>query len=77
MMLDAARRKVDRSPPLSFLNYSKGQVLHRLGLRRHRSGSTHLELTVEQSVEYAHRVVADYLQYAGRQASVVTRFTTA
>jgi SAM-dependent methyltransferase len=54
---------IDRSPVLAGLNYAKGQVLTRLKLRGHFSGSTGLSMSVEDAAGYANRVVADYLTY--------------
>ncbi len=54
---------VDRSPLLAGLNYAKGQALTRLKLRGHYSGSTGLNMSVEDAAGYARRVVADYLIY--------------
>jgi SAM-dependent methyltransferase len=53
----------DRSPLLAGLNYAKGQVLTRLKLRGHHSGSTALSMSIEDAAEYVHRVVADYITY--------------
>jgi hypothetical protein len=54
---------IDRSPVLAGLNYTKGQVLNRLKLRGHLSGSTGLHMSVEDAADYARRVVADYTTY--------------
>lgn len=54
---------IDRSPLLAGMNYAKGQVLTRLKLRGHHSGSTGLNMSVEDAAAYARRVVADYLTY--------------
>jgi Methyltransferase domain len=54
---------IDRSPILAGLNYTKGQVLNRLKLRGHLSGSTGLSMSVEDAANYARRVVADYITY--------------
>lgn len=54
---------IDRSPLLAGLNYTKGQVLTRLKLRGHFSGSTGLSMSVEDAADYARRVVADYITY--------------
>jgi SAM-dependent methyltransferase len=54
---------IDRSPILAGLNYTKGQVLNRLKLRGHHSGSTGLNMSVEDAANYARRVVADYIRY--------------
>jgi SAM-dependent methyltransferase len=54
---------IDRSPLLAGLNYAKGQVLNRLNLRGHLSGSTGLSMSVEDAAGYARRVVADYITY--------------
>jgi SAM-dependent methyltransferase len=54
---------IDRSPLLAGLNYAKGQVLTRLKLRGHHSGSTGLSMSVEDAADYARRVVADYITY--------------
>ena len=54
---------IDRSPLLAGLNYAKGQVLNRLNLRGHLSGSTGLSMSVEDAANYARRVVADYITY--------------
>src|ERR1700733_10693761 len=54
---------IDRSPILAGLNYTKGQVLNRLKLRGHLSGSTGLNMSVEDAANYARRVVADYITY--------------
>jgi len=54
---------IERSPLLAGLNYTKGQVLTRLKLRGHHSGSTGLSMSVEDAAGYARRVVADYLTY--------------
>jgi hypothetical protein len=54
---------IDRSPILAGLNYTKGQVLNRLKLRGHLSGSTGLSMSVEAAADYARRVVADYITY--------------
>ena len=54
---------IDRSPLLAGLNYAKGQVLTRLKLRGHHSGSTGFNMSVEDAADYARRVVADYLTY--------------
>jgi hypothetical protein len=61
---DRLRRVIDRSAFLSAVNYAKGQLGYRFGLRPHGSGATHARLTVEQSVEYVHRCGEDYLRYA-------------
>jgi SAM-dependent methyltransferase len=45
------------------MNYAKGQVLTRLKLRGHLSGSTGLSMSVEDAADYARRVVADYITY--------------
>jgi len=61
---------IDRSPLLAGANYAKGQVLHRLKLRAHFSGSTGLQMSVETAAAYAKRVVNDYLAYgAGGNAA--------
>lgn len=65
MIADTIRHTIDRSPALSALNYSKGQILRRLHLRGHRSGATHAAIGVDDSVEYVRRVVTDYLDYGG------------
>jgi len=54
---------IDRSPLLAGLNYAKGQVLNRLNLRGHLSGSTGLSMSVEDAANYARRVVTDYITY--------------
>jgi SAM-dependent methyltransferase len=54
---------IDRSPILAGLNYTKGQVLNRLKLRGHLSGSTGLNMSVDDAANYARRVVADYITY--------------
>jgi SAM-dependent methyltransferase len=54
---------IDRSPVLAGLNYAKGQVLTRLKLRGHFSGSTGLSMSVEDAANYARRVVTDYITY--------------
>lgn len=58
---------IDSNPAAASLNYFKGQVLTRLGLRGHFSGSTALALQ-RQFVEYARKTVDDYAFYgaAGR-----------
>jgi SAM-dependent methyltransferase len=58
---------VERTPFLSWLNYGKGQVLYRLGLRRHHSGATHtgFGFTIDQSVDYIRGCGRDYIRYAG------------
>jgi SAM-dependent methyltransferase len=61
---DSKMSLIDRSPFLSGLNYAKGQVLTRLKLRGHFSGSTGLHMSVEEAADYASRVVADYITYA-------------
>jgi SAM-dependent methyltransferase len=53
---------IDSSPAVASLNYSKGQLLTRLGLRGHYSGSTARALQ-SQFVEYARQVVDDYAFY--------------
>lgn len=63
-MLDSLRKIVDRSACLSALNYLKGQVLYRAGLRDHGSGATHYSSAVGQSVGYIRGVMSDYLQYS-------------
>jgi hypothetical protein len=63
---------INRSPLLASLNYAKGQVLSRLGLRNHHSGSTAVGLGLEKSVAYVRRVIEDYVCYgAGGDATVV------
>jgi hypothetical protein len=54
---------IDRNPLLATLNYAKGQALYRLGLRRHRSGSTGFHLSLDGAVDYIRRVANDYVQY--------------
>jgi hypothetical protein len=54
---------IDRNPLLATLNYAKGQALHRLGLRRHRSGSTGFHLSLDGALDYICRVAHDYVQY--------------
>ena len=54
---------IDRSPALAGLNYAKGQILHRLRLRDHYSGSTARSMPVEDALRYVSAVVADYLEY--------------
>jgi SAM-dependent methyltransferase len=54
---------IDRSPLLAGLNYAKGQILYRLKLRRHDSGSTAYHLSLDEAVRYVRTVVADYVQY--------------
>lgn len=54
---------IDRSPVLAGLNYAKGQVLTRLKLRGHFSGSTGLSMSVDDAANYARRVVSDYITY--------------
>jgi SAM-dependent methyltransferase len=54
---------ISRSPLLAGANYAKGQILHRLKLRGHFSGSTGLQMSVETAAAYARRVVEDYLTY--------------
>jgi hypothetical protein len=54
-----------RSPLLSALNYTKGQIRYRFGLAHHRSGASTARYPLEQTVEYVLRCVADYLRYAG------------
>jgi hypothetical protein len=54
---------IDRSPVLAGLNYAKGQVLTRLKLRGHHSGSTALSKSIEEATGYVRQVVADYLTY--------------
>jgi hypothetical protein len=54
---------IDSSPILAGLNYSKGQLLYRLGLRGHHSGSTAAAFSVDEAVSYIGRVVSDYLNY--------------
>jgi SAM-dependent methyltransferase len=54
---------IDRSPILAGLTYAKGQVLTRLKLRGHHSGSTALSMSVDDAADYARRVVADYVTY--------------
>jgi SAM-dependent methyltransferase len=58
---------IDKSPLLAGLNYSKGQMLFRLGLARHHSGSTGYSVSVEEMVGYVTRVVEDYLHYGSVQ----------
>lgn len=60
---------IDQSKFLSRVNYFKGQLLYRLGLNSHRSGSTHASLGIDESVAYIEQVVADYLRYAGVQTA--------
>jgi SAM-dependent methyltransferase len=54
---------IDRSPALAALNYSKGQVLYRLGLRGHYSGSTAAAVSVNEAVDYIRNVADDYIRY--------------
>lgn len=54
---------IDKSPRLALLNYVKGQVLYRLGVTRHRSGSTSYAFAVEEAAEYVRRVVRDYAHF--------------
>jgi SAM-dependent methyltransferase len=60
---------VERSPLLSGLNYFKGQVLTRLKLRGHHSGSTALQKSTESAVRYAYQVVGDYVTYGAGGAA--------
>ena len=62
--------RMNRSPLLAGANYAKGQVLYRLKLRGHFSGSTGLQMSVEDAAAYAKRVVRDYVTYgAGGNAA--------
>jgi len=54
---------IDRSPVLAGLNYAKGQVLTRLKLRRHHSGSTARSKSLDNAIAYIRQVVADYITY--------------
>jgi SAM-dependent methyltransferase len=62
----------DRNSTLATLKYAKGQVLSRLGLRGHHSGSTAVGLGLEKSVAYVRQVTEDYLRYGamGRAGAV-------
>ena len=59
------RKYVEASATLSGMNYFKGQMLYRLGLKGHDSGATHVALSLDESLDYVSRVVRDYLTYAG------------
>lgn len=54
---------IDRNPLLATLNHAKGQILYRLGLRGHLSGTTASQLGPEGMVRYAHQVFDDYVRY--------------
>jgi SAM-dependent methyltransferase len=54
---------IDKNPFLSALNYGKGQMFFRLGLRGHRSGSTARGLAIGRAVSYIREVAEDYVQY--------------
>lgn len=54
---------IDRIPPLAALNYAKGQVLHRLGLRGHLSGTTASQRSPAEAAAYYRAVVQDYIIY--------------
>lgn len=56
-------KRIDQSPTAATLNYLKGQILTRLKLRGHNSGSTALELKGSRFLDYARQVVTDYLDY--------------
>lgn len=64
-MKEKLRKLVRGSVPLSALNYFKGQVLFRAGLRGHQSGATLSGFSVEESIDYALGCFEDYLRYAG------------
>jgi SAM-dependent methyltransferase len=53
----------DRNPALATLKYGRGQVLSRLGMRNHHSGSTAVGLGLEKAVAYVRQVAEDYLRY--------------
>lgn len=54
---------VDRIPLLAGMNHAKGQMLYRLGLRRHKSGATaYTADSVASAVQYIRSVVQDYIQ---------------
>jgi SAM-dependent methyltransferase len=54
---------IDRTPVLAGLNYAKGQLLYRLGLRGHHSGSTARAMSVSEALGYIRLVVDDYLRH--------------
>jgi len=58
---------IDRTPLLAALNYAKGQMLCRMGMARHHSGSTSYSTSVEEMVRYIVLVVRDYLYYGAVQ----------
>lgn len=54
---------IDSSPVAASLNYLKGQLLTRLKLRNHYSGSTAFSMKEDEFLDYARRVVQDYITY--------------
>ena len=54
---------IDHVPVLAGLNYFKGQVLNRAGLRGHFSGATAYGMTLDEVVSYVWTVADDYLHY--------------
>lgn len=54
---------INTNPTAASLNYLKGQILTRLKLRSHHSGSTAYSLRSESFIEYARQVVGDYITY--------------
>jgi SAM-dependent methyltransferase len=57
----ALERVRDRSRVLLTLNYGAGQLLYRMGVRRHLSGATHLAHNQEEGADYVEAVFRDYM----------------
>jgi len=64
-LLGFVKRIVHSSVWLSHLNYFKGQVMFRLGISAHKSGSTHSHMDIDASVQYVKDIFADYIHYGG------------
>jgi len=68
-MRTAIAQTLQQSVLLTSLKYFQVQVRYFLGIRQHRSGSTHYSQPLETSVRYIESVFADYLERTGLAAS--------